>query len=119
MPLQLTWVSKIIGMKKAKLVSKITIMAAAGIVMMTLGSCRKNLLTADPTTELPANVFWKTEADATSALMGCYASVRPLFDRDYYFDGQGEYVRDRNGSNSTTAGNLRLGAAYNNSNYNP
>ena len=86
---------------------------------MTLSSCRKNLLTVDPPSELPANVFWKTESDATAALMGCYASIRPLFDRDYYFDGQAEYVRDRNGSNSTTANNLRLGDAYNNANYNP
>jgi len=118
MPLLLTWVSKILGMKKLNLISKILILLCAGSIMM-LGSCRKNLLDVDPTTELPANAFWKTEADATSALMGCYASVRPLFDRDYYFDGQGEFVRDRSGTNSTTANNLRLGDAYNNANYNP
>src|SRR5205085_7415153 len=117
-PLQLTWVSKILFMKRVSLVSKIIVVLFAG-TLMTLASCRKNLLTADPTSELPANVFWKTEADATSALMGCYASIMPLFDRDYYFDGQGEYVRDRSGTNSTTSGNLRLGDAYNNANYNP
>ena len=105
-------------MKKVNLVSKLLIITVAGIAM-TLSSCRKNLLTVDPPSELPANVFWKTESDATAALMGCYASIRPLFDRDYYFDGQAEYVRDRNGSNSTTANNLRLGDAYNNANYNP
>ncbi|MFL5740161.1 MAG: RagB/SusD family nutrient uptake outer membrane protein [Flavisolibacter sp.] len=86
---------------------------------MIQSSCRKDLLQQDPTTDLAATAFWKTEADATSALMGAYASVRPCFDRDYYFDGQGEYTRDRNGSNSTTSGNLRLGDAYNNANYNP
>ena len=105
-------------MKKVNLISKLLIITVAGIAM-TLSSCRKNLLTVEPPSELPANVFWKTESDATAALMGCYASVRPLFDRDYYFDGQAEYVRDRNGSNSTTANNLRLGDAYNSANYNP
>jgi len=82
-------------------------------------SCRKDLLKRDPTTELPAVSFWKTEADATAALMGAYSAVRPLFDRDYYFDGQTEYVRDRSGTNSTVSGNLRLGDAYNGANYNP
>jgi len=82
-------------------------------------ACRKGLLDQDPTTELAANQFWKTEADATYALMGAYASIRPCFDRDYYFDGQGEYLRDRSATNSTTSGNLRLGDAYNNGNYNP
>ncbi len=118
MPLQLTWVSKILCMKKVNLVSKITVITIVGVIM-TLGSCRKNLLSVEPPSELPANVFWKTESDATSALMGCYASIRPLFDRDYYFDGQSEYVRDRSGTNSATSGNLRLGDAYHNANYNP
>jgi starch-binding outer membrane protein, SusD/RagB family len=57
--------------------------------------------------------------------MGAYSAVRPLFDRDYNFDGQGEYVRARSGTNSITDGNLRLGDAYHNgggsnpSGYNP
>ncbi len=80
-------------------------------------SCTKDLLNQQPTTDLGAASFWKTEADATTALMGLYSSVRPLFDRDYYFDGQGEYVRTR--GTSTSSGNLRLGDAYNGGNYNP
>jgi starch-binding outer membrane protein, SusD/RagB family len=86
---------------------------------LLLTACRKDLLDQDPTTELASSQFWKTEADATYALMGAYASIRPCFDRDYYFDGQGEYVRTRNANNSTTSGVLRLGDAYNNANYNP
>ena len=82
-------------------------------------SCKKHLLDQKPTGELDSANFWKTEADATFGLMGLYAATRPLFDRDYYFDGQGEYVRDRSGTNSTTSGNLRLGDAYNGGNYNP
>jgi hypothetical protein len=104
-------------MKKIKATSKIFIITA--MVMMIISSCRKNLLDQDPTTELPAVQFWKTEADATYALMGCYAAVRPCFDRDYHFDGQAEYFRSRSGTNSTVSGNLRLGDAYNNGNYNP
>ena len=98
---------------------RISVVAVMLISILLTVSCRKNLLNQDPTTELPANSFWKTEADATFALMGAYASIRPLFDRDYYFDGQGEYVRDRSGTNSATNGNLRLGDAYHNANYNP
>ncbi|MFI5130964.1 MAG: RagB/SusD family nutrient uptake outer membrane protein [Chitinophagales bacterium] len=105
-------------MKKINETSKIFIIAVVA-VMMVISSCRKNLLEQVPTTELPAEQFWKTEADATYALMGLYASTRPCFDRDYHYDGQAEFVRSRSGTNSTVAGNLRLGDAYNNANYNP
>jgi len=105
-------------MKKIKATSKIIIMTVV-TVMIVISSCRKNLLDQDPTTELPAAQFWKTEADATYALMGLYAATRPCFDRDYHFDGQAEFFRSRSGTNSTVSGNLRLGDAYNNGNYNP
>ncbi|MGN6531520.1 MAG: RagB/SusD family nutrient uptake outer membrane protein, partial [Ginsengibacter sp.] len=105
-------------MEKIKMKSKIFILSVLfGSVLNS--SCKKDLLNQVPTTDLAASVFWKTPADATTALMGAYAAVRPCFDRDYYFDGQGEYVRTRSGTNSTTSGNLRLGDAYNNGNYNP
>ncbi|HMC99823.1 MAG TPA: hypothetical protein VKH37_06715, partial [Ferruginibacter sp.] len=105
-------------MKRMTIISKISITAAFA-AMISLPACRKNLLEQTPTTELPTAQFWKTEADATTALLGAYAAVRPCFDRDYYFDGQGEYFRQRSGTASTTSGNLRLGDAYNNANYNP
>jgi hypothetical protein len=92
------------------------ISAFAGLAFMT-SSCTKNLLEQTPTVDLPSSAFWNTEADATTALMGAYSAVRPLFDRDYYMDGQSEYVRAR--GTSTTSGNLRLGDAYNGGNYNP
>jgi hypothetical protein len=82
-----------------------------------MGSCTQDLLEQDPTTELATDAFWKTEDDATFALNGAYASVRPLFDRDYYLDGHGEYVRTR--GTSATNGNLRLGDAYHDGDYNP
>ncbi len=85
--------------------------------MTMLGACRKDLLDQDPTTELGASQFWKTEADALYAMNGCYAAVRPCFDRDYYFEGQAEYTRVR--GTSTTNGNLSRGDAYNGGTYNP
>ena len=87
------------------------------MLALTQTSCKKDLLQQTPTTELATAQFWRTEADALYALMGAYAAVRPVFDRDYYFDGHGEYVRAR--GTSTTSGNLRLGDAYNGGNYNP
>lgn len=66
-------------------------------------SCKKNLLDQKHTTEVPASVFWKTEEDAHTALIGAYASARDVFDRDYLFDGSGEYVRSR-GSQSVLVG---------------
>lgn len=83
------------------------------------GSCTKNLLDQQPTVDLGTASFWKTEGDATIALMGAYADIRPLFDRDYYFDGQGEYSKTRSSTNSTTDGNLQKGGAYSKGGYDP
>ena len=101
-------------MKKIKLISAIFLIA---FCLFLQTSCKENLLDQEPTTEIAANVFWKTEADAVAGLMGAYSATRPCFDRDYYFDGQGEYTRAR--GTSTTNGNLRLGDAYNGGNYDP
>jgi hypothetical protein len=94
--------------------------ALAGLALLT-SSCTKNLLDQKPKVELPSSAFWNSEADATTALMGAYSAVRYVFDRDYYMDGHGEYLRTRNASSSTQAGlsNLRVGAAYNNAAYDP
>jgi starch-binding outer membrane protein, SusD/RagB family len=94
----------------------LSITALAGLLICT-SACVEDILELEPTTELGANAFWKTEADASFALQGAYSSIRPLFDRDYYLDGHGEYVRTR--GTSATAGNLRLGDAYQGANYNP
>jgi hypothetical protein len=101
-----------------KQVQQILIIAVLGTLMVFPSSCKKRLLEQTPTTDLAASSFWKTEADATYALMGLYAATRPCFDRDYYFDGHGEYVRTRSGTLSTVDGNLRLGDAYR-AEYNP
>ncbi len=70
----------------------LTIIITGGLIF-SLFSCREDLLEQTPTTELASSEFWQTETDATYALYGAYSSIRPVFDRDYYFDGQGEYVK--------------------------
>lgn len=104
------------------LIRSIVISIFTGAILFFV-SCTKDLLDREPTVDLGASAFWQTEEDATYALQGVYSSVRPLFDRDYYFDGHGEYVRVRSGSNSTNANNtiagLRQGYAYRADNYNP
>jgi hypothetical protein len=68
-------------------------MAALAFVAFTLlPTACSDLLDQDSSTALSADQFWSTEEDATTALMGAYSAVRPCFDRDYYFDGQGEFT---------------------------
>jgi starch-binding outer membrane protein, SusD/RagB family len=104
-------------MEMKKTISKILAMSIFAVMLLIPASCTEDLLDQVPTTELGSAAFWKTEADATTALMGAYSSIRPLFDRDYYLDGHGEYIRTR--GTSTTSGNLQRGDAYNGGNYNP
>jgi starch-binding outer membrane protein, SusD/RagB family len=104
-------------MKKVKLSSKILLITVVSGLMVFQTSCKKTLLDQTPTTDLAAENFWQTEADATTALMGAYAATRGVFDRDYYFAGQGEYTRVR--GTSTTSGNFLRGDAYNGGNYDP
>lgn len=101
-----------------KITSNIFILLTMAVLALVPSACTEDLLEQEPTTDLGASAFWQTEADATTALMGAYAAVRPLFDRDYYFDGQGEYVRARSGTSSTVSGDLRRGDAYR-ADYNP
>jgi len=95
-----------------KMNSKIILIAICAGLTLFNGSCTKDLLDQQSTVDLSTDAFWKTEADATIALMGAYSAVRPLFDRDYYFDGQGEYVRVRSNTLSTVNDNLQKGDAY-------
>src|SRR5688500_20192322 len=103
-------------MKKLKSNILVTL-ALAGLTLFPT-SCTEDLLEQQPTTDLGASAFWQTEADATIALMGAYSATRPVFDRDYLYDGQTEFVRMRSGTNSTIDGNLSRGDAYR-ANYDP
>ena len=95
---------------------KLILFIIAGLTIFH-SSCKKSLLQQDPTTELALNDFWVTEEDATFALNGAYAATRPVFDRDYYFEGHGEYTRVR--GTSATNLNLQRGDAYQGANYDP
>ncbi|MFN7279084.1 MAG: RagB/SusD family nutrient uptake outer membrane protein, partial [bacterium] len=90
---------------------------ALGLVVLMQTSCKKDLLDQTPTGLLDAQVFWKTEADATIALMSAYAATRAVFNRDYYFEGQSEFTRCR--GTSATSGNILRGDPYQGGNYDP
>ncbi|MFT2010511.1 RagB/SusD family nutrient uptake outer membrane protein [Pontibacter sp. 13R65] len=105
-------------MNRLRIKSKIFFLPVVAAMMLCQSSCKDDLLDQQPTDQLGAAAFWKTTEDATYALHGAYAAVRPLFDRDYYFEGQTEFVRIR-GVSASTSGNLRLGAAYTNGNFRP
>lgn len=80
------------------------------LAALSLASCRDNLLEQEPTDVLSSGKYWKTEADATSALAGVLSDTRYLFNRDYYLDGMGEYVKMRGNSFLSNSGNN--GRAY-------
>jgi len=104
-------------MKKIQFKSGILILSLLTVIVFFQSSCKKDLLDQKPTTELASDQFWKTEADATIALMSAYAATRAAFDRDYYFDGHGEFTRVR--GTSGTNGVLLRGDAYQGANYDP
>lgn len=103
-----------------KLSSKIFLLAViAG--SMTLASCTPNLLDQKDPMKVSYSDFWKTTDDAEYALHGAYYNVRGAFDRDYVFDGWGEYfrVRSNNFSTSSDASKLLEGYAYRGGEYSP
>ena len=98
--------------------TKITMVILLMGVLLLPTSCKKDLLDQTPTDLLASENFWKTDDDATIALMAAYASSRAVFDRDYYFDGQGaEFTRVR--GNSGTSGQILRGDAYQAGSYGP
>lgn len=104
-------------MKKVKFNSKILVLSLVTGLLVVQSSCKKDLLDRQPTGELPTELFWKSEADATIALMSAYSATRAVFDRDYYFDGHAEYTRVR--GTSATDRNILRGDAYQGANYDP
>lgn len=86
-------------MKLIKILSAVLV-AAAGFT-----SC-SDLLVQEPTDSLSKDQYWQTEDDAVSALAGVFSDTSYLFNRDYYLDGMGDYLRmygnsfmDNNGNN--------------------
>lgn len=97
--------------------AKIALVFLVTGVLVLQTSCQKDLLNQVPTGELASENFWKTDEDATTALMAAYASARAVFDRDYYFEGHSEFTRVR--GTSGTAGSILRGDAYQGANYGP
>lgn len=62
------------------------------IGLVSLNSCKKDLLEQLPTTQVSFELFWKTTNDAIYAVNGVYQSNRSCFGNDYWFDGGGEFV---------------------------
>jgi hypothetical protein len=104
-------------MKKLSIHLNIIAFLLFTVVLTLPTSCRKDLLDLKPTGELAAENFWKTDADATIALMSAYAATRAVFDRDYYFDGHGDFTRAR--GTSATNGSILRGDAYQGATYAP
>ena len=67
---------------------------AIGLMLLAV-SCTKDLLDRPLTDTLSSELFWRTEDDAGYALNGLYNRARRCFERDYYFEGHGEYHRTR------------------------
>jgi starch-binding outer membrane protein, SusD/RagB family len=88
------------------------------LVTGTFYSCQKDLLDQNSPNDLSSDLFWKTVDDATFALNGAYSHVRFIFDRDYLFDGHGEFSLTRN-ETSTSGSGLNAGSAYYKGNYTP
>lgn len=84
-----------------KIIFKISSITISIVLMLSLWSCKKDLLDQQPTIELGADAFWGNEKDALTALYGAYSGVRPLFDQDYYWDGHGKYQKTRGISGQT------------------
>ncbi len=97
--------------------TKIALVFLVTGILVLQTSCKKDLLNQVPTGELASENFWKTDADATTALMSAYAAARAVFDRDYYFEGHGEYTRVR--GTSATSGSILRGDAYQGGSYGP
>lgn len=71
---------------------KISLIALAACTCIMLNSCREDLLDQTPTGEVAASVYWKKESDAEYAINGVYSQARCMFNRDYAFDGNTEYL---------------------------
>ncbi|MDR1682039.1 MAG: RagB/SusD family nutrient uptake outer membrane protein [Candidatus Symbiothrix sp.] len=93
-----------------KLTIKIIFFLAGCFSLLT--ACRDDLLNQPSTGELVATEFWKTTADAEYALNGLKSDARWLFNRDYFLDGMGEYLKVRGCAMSSNGAHLRGGIAY-------
>jgi starch-binding outer membrane protein, SusD/RagB family len=95
-----------------KIITQILVKNILVVLILISISCKDDVLNLLPTTQLASDAFWKTEDDAYSALMGAYASVRNVYNHDYFYDGWGEYHRTRG-----NRAQYYTGMSFNNHNY--
>ena len=94
----------------------LTVACVVGANLM-FSSCVDNLLNQTPGGELASSLYWKTESDAEYAVNGVYSQARAMFNRDYVFDGNTEYLRFR-GNVGTSQATGDRSIAYRNGSYN-
>src|SRR5690554_2211895 len=106
------WAFKTLAIMKKEISRVFTITFLAALSLFST-SCQE-ILDLEPTTELGAEAFWKTEKDAYAALMGAYASSRGVFFADYLWDGMGEFQKTHNsrGNGAAYEGNRYRGPGY-------
>ena len=81
----------------------IVAVCALGLCILSGTSCVDNLLDQTPKGELAASLYWQTEDDAEYAVNGVYAQARTMFNRDYVFDGNTEYLLYGTNMNASTS----------------
>ena len=94
----------------------LTVACVVGANLM-FSSCVDNLLNQTPGGEQASSLYWKTESDAEYAVNGVYSQARAMFNRDYVFDGNTEYLRFR-GNVGTSQATGDRSIAYRNGSYN-
>jgi len=65
------------------------------LAVMTIGSCKKGLLTQSDPNKLLAGGYFTKVSDATSALYGVYVAARECFYKTYAWDGASEMMYSR------------------------
>ena len=94
----------------------VIIVCSLSFCLFGSSSCVDDLLDQTPKGELASSLYWKTEQDAEYAINGVYAQARAMFNRDYTFDGNTEYLRFR-GNVSTSQATGDRSIAYRNGSY--
>lgn len=68
-----------------KMISNINFFLIAILIFVNIG-CSKDNLNINPTDQYSVDTFWKTEAQATAALSGCYQSLRSVYAGSWIFE---------------------------------
>lgn len=95
-----------------KKINKFLIRFLIAALILSAFSCTKDLLDQRATTEVDGKAYWQTEADAEGGVIAMYSAVKNVFNKDYFYDGQGDFVRVRAVSSISSSGTVSNGGAY-------